>query len=149
MILSRPAPRAPPRRRRQLGLSPSARPLRVPAAGHASQDPKGLLRNHAQRRLAGEAQAGQKPRSPVAKFRQFQAAPELANAALRTRSSRGSALSRNGDNRARGWIKQQFPGLTSLTAIEVKHVVQRTGNRVERSAQLDALTEEPVVLDKS
>jgi hypothetical protein len=99
------------------------------------------------------------PDFPKSKLRitEFRAAAELAR--MRPCGSEGSSRrvppqswlrsAEKEDNRARGWLKQQFPGLTVLTAIEVKHVVQRTGNCVERTACLNTIAEQPVFLDKS
>jgi hypothetical protein len=56
-------------------------------------------------------------------------------------SPRGTSVPVDADNRASGWIKEQFTGFTFFMAIEVEHVVQWTRNCVKRSARLDAPTE--------
>src|SRR5215472_2688769 len=52
------------------------------------------------------------------------------------------------DDRAGVRIEEDLAGVALLIPIEIEHALQRTGNRVERGARLDALAGEPVILDE-
>src|SRR5258708_7994750 len=52
------------------------------------------------------------------------------------------------DHDARRLVEKEFARALFIPIVEVEHVVERSGDGIERAARLDALTRQPVVLDE-